>query len=100
MSPAIRLGATHLFAVGVRSLARRRLARGGRGRAPSRRGRGAQPARPPLAQICGVFLNAIFLDHLDADLDHLRRMNELVAAHADATGRDDARAGRRADAAA
>jgi len=37
---------------------------------------------PPLAQICGVFLNAIFLDHLDTDLDHLRRMNELVAAHA------------------
>ena len=26
-------------------------------------------------------MNAIFLDHLDADLDHLRRMNELVAAH-------------------
>ena len=37
--------------------------------------------RPPLAQICGVFLNAIFLDHLDADLDHLRRMNELIAAY-------------------
>jgi NTE family protein len=27
---------------------------------------------PPLAQVCGVFLNAIFLDHLDSDLDHLR----------------------------
>ena len=26
-----------------------------------------------------MFLNAIFLDHLDADLDHLVRMNELVA---------------------
>jgi NTE family protein len=37
--------------------------------------------RPPLAQICGVFLNAIFLDHLDADVDHLRRMNELIAAY-------------------
>jgi len=36
-----------------------------------------------------VFLNAIFLDHLDADLDHLLRMNELVAAHA-GTPRDDA----------
>jgi NTE family protein len=34
---------------------------------------------PPLAQVTGVFLNAIFLDHLDADLDHLARMNELVA---------------------
>jgi NTE family protein len=40
---------------------------------------------PPLAQVCGVFLNAIFLDHLDADVDHLIRMNELVAAHAGAT---------------
>ena len=36
-------------------------------------------AAPPLAQICGVFLNAIFLDHLDTDLDHLKRMNELIA---------------------
>jgi NTE family protein len=25
-----------------------------------------------------VILNAIFLDHLDTDLDHLRRMNELI----------------------
>ena len=25
-----------------------------------------------------MFLNAIFLDHLDADLDHLQRMNELL----------------------
>jgi NTE family protein len=31
--------------------------------------------------VCGVFLNAIFLDHLDADLDHLKRMNELILAH-------------------
>jgi NTE family protein len=37
-----------------------------------------------LAQVCGVFLNAIFLDHLDADLDHLRRMNELIEANAHA----------------
>ena len=37
--------------------------------------------RPPLSQICGVFLNAIFLDHLDADLEHLKRMNELIGAY-------------------
>ena len=42
---------------------------------------GAAPLCPPLAQVCGVFLNAIFLDHLDADLDHLKRMNELILAH-------------------
>jgi NTE family protein len=31
-------------------------------------------------------MNAIFLDHLDADLDHLRRMNELVAASGTGSG--------------
>ena len=31
--------------------------------------------------MCGVFLNAIFLDHLDSDLDHLQRMNELIVAY-------------------
>jgi NTE family protein len=76
LSPAIRLGATRLLAIGVRSaraadeLARHEVA-------------ADHPLPcPPLAQVCGVFLNAIFLDHLDTDLDHLRRMNELVAAHA------------------
>ena len=81
LSPAIRLGATHLLAVGVRSsraadaLAREEVgsAAGGDDAAP------VLPS-PPLAQILGAFMNAIFLDHLDADLDHLRRMNELVKA--------------------
>lgn len=78
LSPAIRLGADRLFAIGVRcqesadGLLRSELS-----------GDAAMPGsllqRPPLSQICGVFLNAIFLDHLDADVDHLRRMNELVA---------------------
>lgn len=76
LSPAIRLGADRLFAVGVRcpesadSLLRSELS-----------GAGDGLRRPPLSQICGVFMNAIFLDHLDADVDHLRRMNELVAAY-------------------
>jgi len=76
LSPAIRLGASRLFAIGVRSTrAAEALAQAEASTGP------AQPC-PPLAQICGVFLNAIFLDHLDTDLDHLRRMNELVAAQA------------------
>lgn len=76
LSPAIRLGADRLFAVGVRcqesadSLLRSELS-----------GAGDGLRRPPLSQICGVFMNAIFLDHLDADVDHLRRMNDLVAAY-------------------
>jgi len=82
MSPAIRLGSTHVFAVGVRSsLAADTLARTeAGGEAPAGEPSQRLPC-PPLAQVCGVFLNAIFLDHLDADLDHLRRMNELVSAH-------------------
>jgi NTE family protein len=76
LSPAIRLGATRLLAIGVRSTrAADTLAR-------HETGSDHPLPCPPLAQICGVFLNAIFLDHLDTDLDHLRRMNELVAAHA------------------
>ncbi|MGH8445234.1 MAG: patatin-like phospholipase family protein [Solimonas sp.] len=76
LSPAIRLGAERLFAIGVRcqesadSLLRSELSSDGE--------LVAELKRPPLAQVCGVFLNAIFLDHLDADLDHLRRMNALV----------------------
>ena len=78
LSPAIRLGAERLFAIGVRcqesanDLLRSELSEDAQGR---------ELLRPPLSQICGVFMNAIFLDHLDADVDHLLRMNALVAAH-------------------
>jgi NTE family protein len=76
LSPAIRLGATRLLAIGVRST------RSAHELAQHEAATDHPLPCPPLAQICGVFLNAIFLDHLDTDLDHLRRMNELVAAHA------------------
>ncbi|MBL6750553.1 MAG: patatin-like phospholipase family protein [Nevskia sp.] len=81
LSPAIRLGAGRVFAIGVRNtsaaddLLRTELARDGDAASA-----GARLRSPPLAQVCGVFLNAIFLDHLDADVDHLVRMNQLVAA--------------------
>jgi NTE family protein len=80
LSPAIRLSATRLLAIGVRcanvadDLLRAELA-GGDGVAPM------HMQRPPLSQIMGVFMNAIFLDHLDADLDHLKRMNDLISAY-------------------
>lgn len=77
LSPAIRLGAERVFAIGVRSpSAAARLSQAELGPVPYDQVRRIPP--PPLAQICGVFLNAIFLDHLDTDLDHLRRMNELI----------------------
>src|SRR5262249_20036336 len=81
-SPAIRLGANRVLGIGVRSqraadaLSREELATAEETGAP-----GSELTSPPLAQVCGVFLNAIFLDHLDADLDHLRRMNELILAY-------------------
>jgi NTE family protein len=81
-SPAIRLGATHVFGIGIRSqraadsLWQEEL---GVGTDAPEHAEG-MPS-PPMAQICGVFLNALFLDHLDADLDHLKRMNELIPSY-------------------
>jgi NTE family protein len=81
-SPAIRLGATRVFAIGVRSQrAADALSREELGAAEESGVQGSTIVCPPLAQMCGVFLNAIFLDHLDSDLDHLRRMNELILAY-------------------
>ncbi len=91
-SPAIRLGASRIFAVGIRckssadALSRAEL----RADEESHGGAGSI-ARPPLAQICGVFLNAIFLDHLDTDYDHLLRMNELIAANGHGHGHGNGR---------
>ena len=91
-SPAIRLGATRVFGVGIRcqssadALSRAELRAG-----EESHGGVGSIARPPLAQICGVFLNAIFLDHLDTDLDHLLRMNELIAANGDGNGNGNGR---------
>jgi NTE family protein len=80
LSPAIRLGATRLLSIGVRSSrAADALAREEAGAVPAPEEGPPRLACPPLAQVTGVFLNAIFLDHLDADLDHLARMNEIVA---------------------
>ncbi len=81
-SPAIRLGATRLLAIGIRSSrAADALSREELDVAEEAGASGSFLVCPPLAQICGVFLNAIFLDHLDSDLDHLRRMNELIRAY-------------------
>jgi NTE family protein len=80
LSPAIRLGADRVFAIGVRSAgAAARLSSAELGPVAVDEVRRIPP--PPLAQICGVFLNAIFLDHLDTDIDHLQRMNELILSY-------------------
>ncbi|MGH7788830.1 MAG: patatin-like phospholipase family protein [Candidatus Binatia bacterium] len=86
-SPAIRLGASRVFAVGIRCHSSAdALSRAELHADEESHGGLASIVRPPLAQILGVFMNAIFLDHLDADLDHLRRMNELIAASAHTNG--------------
>jgi NTE family protein len=80
LSPAIRLGATRLLAIGVRcanaadDLLRTELSDGSITEQEHMQ-------RPPLSQILGVFMNAIFLDHLDSDLEHLKRMNDLISAY-------------------
>jgi len=77
LSPAIRLGAKRVLAIGVRcSSAAAALSDA---ELPAGENGAATLAEPPMAQICGVFLNALFLDHLDADLDHLHRMNQIAA---------------------
>jgi NTE family protein len=75
-SPAIRLGADRVFAIGIRSQksAEARL----QTELLDSTGERLQMRKPPLAQVFGVALNSIFLDHLDSDLDHLKRMNEII----------------------
>jgi len=69
ISPALRLGATHLFTIGS-----------------SREVRGVQvrenvakPARAPGASfLLGKILNAFLLDHIDVDIEHLKKTNEMI----------------------
>ena len=66
LSPVIRLGASKVFAIGVRcgSKELEEIHRDQR--------------MPSLAQIMGVLFNAMFLDHLATDLEHLERLNHLL----------------------
>ena len=87
LSPAIRLGADRVLAIGIRcsesaaELSRSELdPESARGTPCEGEGAGTS-GPPPLSQVCGVLMNAIFLDHLDSDLDHLERMNDLVGAN-------------------
>lgn len=79
LSPAIRLGADRLLAVGVRcqesanSLLRSEWSQD--------EDFTSDLDRPPLSQIIGTLMNAIFLDHLDSDMEHLKRMNSFVSEH-------------------
>ena len=67
LSPVIRLGADRILAIGVR------------GENTEHQHESQAGARnPSLAQVLGVLLNVMFLDHLAADVEHLERLNELI----------------------
>lgn len=66
LNPAVRLGADRILVVGMRDLKRDKT-----------------PAQPPpyptLGQLAGYMLDLIFLDNLDADIESLRRINDILA---------------------
>jgi NTE family protein len=66
LSPAIRLGASKILAIGVRAenVEHQKEAEDG--------------GYPSLAQVMGVLFNAMFLDHLTTDIEHLQRLNQLL----------------------
>lgn len=68
LSPVIRLGASRIMAIGVR----------GEGLEQQKEPAGRD--EPSIAQVVGVLLNAMFLDHLATDVEHLERINQLLAA--------------------
>lgn len=68
IAPALRLGATHVFAIGLSHEAR------GIGDGPALGGRA-----PGAMFLLGKVLNAFLLDHIDNDLELLRRVNRLLA---------------------
>jgi NTE family protein len=76
LSPVIRLGAERILAIGLRSEKSAAMDEN----TPLTPGMAKkEPSPPPLAQILGVSLNAIFLDHLDADVEHLFRLNQIIS---------------------
>src|ERR1017187_9638110 len=62
LSPIIRLGAKRVFAIGVRC---EKL---------EHQEERSDPRDPSLAQVLGLVLNVMFLDHLATDVEHLERL--------------------------
>jgi len=68
LAPAVHLGATRILAISSRH--------------PRSKVEAERPqitGYPPLAQVAGMLLNAIFLDQLDGDALAMERINELLA---------------------
>jgi NTE family protein len=69
IAPALRLGATHIFAVGSS-----REVKGVNAREDLR----AEPSAPGAAMLMGKVLNAFLLDHIDVDLELMNRLNNVI----------------------
>jgi NTE family protein len=76
IGPAIRLGADKVLSIGIRCQHAAKIRAESQLFEPNR----DRPVmkKPPLAQVVGVTLNSIFLDHLDTDVEHLVRMNDIL----------------------
>jgi NTE family protein len=70
IAPALRLGATHIFAVGSS-----REVKG----VVVREGVQHDPRAPGAAFLLGKVLNAFLLDHIDVDIELLTRLNKVIA---------------------
>ncbi len=68
LSPVIRLGATRIMAIGVRAEALER-----------RKETTDDERTPSLAEVLGTLFDAMFLDHLTSDVEHLVRLNQLLS---------------------
>jgi NTE family protein len=68
ISPALHLGATHVFIIGVSVNGN-----------PEHSDRADIGEYPSLASIAGHTLNSIFLDSMEVDLERLKKINDLVA---------------------
>jgi NTE family protein len=66
MSPALHLGADHILVVGVSA------------NQTSQTERAVTEPPPTIAQIVGHLFNSIFLDSLEADVEHMQRVNTLL----------------------
>jgi NTE family protein len=77
IAPALRLGATHIFAVGgSREVKGVTMNEGG----------SSGPDAPGLAFLLGKVLNAFLLDHIDVDIELLTRLNNVLGDGARAYG--------------
>jgi NTE family protein len=77
IAPALRLGATHIFAVGGSREVKGVTMNEGASRGPD---------APGLAFLLGKVLNAFLLDHIDVDIELLTRLNNVLGDGARAYG--------------